>query len=138
MDEFVDEPKRIRLETESIEDVPKNKFDIQKYISNLQAEESDWKNTLNDQKHRYKKIKKLYALKPDQTLDLSVLNESEKSFLANKPDYDQFHKNVHKLQTMSTKVAFLKLHADKVHKNLYTTLQSEISEIAERIISLVD
>lgn len=73
-----------------------------------------------------------------QTLDITSLSDSERAFLAAKPDYEEFNRNLFQLHAMATKVTFLNLWAENFYEKASVKLQNDTDNAVHRIINLAD
>ncbi|XP_011506218.1 PREDICTED: uncharacterized protein LOC105368791 [Ceratosolen solmsi marchali] len=129
----VHEAKKLKFE-----DV--NQFDIKKYIETLNEEDRKWREVYAKRKSRVQDLIKHNKHKEQagQILDINFLSDHQRAFLALKPDYKEFNKNVFQLQAIATKVMFLNICSKHFYESVITTLQEDTNNIMHRIFNLID
>ncbi|XP_008212482.1 uncharacterized protein LOC100119765 [Nasonia vitripennis] len=116
------------------------KFDIIKYIESLKKEDKKWREEYAKRKTRVHELTKREKIvqQTGQKLDITVLSDSERAFLATKPDYEEFNKNLFQLHAMATKVTFLNRYAENFYEKSTSKLQNDTEDAVHRIIDLTD
>ncbi|XP_014214378.1 uncharacterized protein LOC106643668 [Copidosoma floridanum] len=121
------ETKRLKLESES------ELFDIEKYMNDLSEEDKQWREVYTKRKSRVQDLMKRDK-NQEKSLDTSFLSDSERVFLKERPDYEEFNKNVFQLYAMASKVTFLNLCAENCALKSVEKLKSETVSVMHRII----
>ena len=132
-EEISQESKRFKFQNEL------EVFNIRKYIDNLTEEDKKWREEYAKRKSRTQDLAKRDKNKEHkQKLDITCLSDYDRAFLAAKPDYEQFNKNLFQLHTMATKVTYFNMCAEHFCERSMVKLQNDTDDAVRRIINLVD
>ncbi|KAJ8680846.1 hypothetical protein QAD02_016633 [Eretmocerus hayati] len=133
-EEISHESKKIKLAESN-----KASFDLRKYIDSLKEEKKQWKKEYAKRKTQVKELSKSSQnQETSATLDLSCLSDSERAFLAARPDYEEFNRNVFQLHALATKVTYLNSLAESLFEKSIMKMQSDVKNATQRVIKLAD
>lgn len=128
------EPKRMSFREYRETEV----FNTRGYIENLRKEITEWKDLMRKQKNELNSLSESYRNKQEQSFDLSILSASDRAFLNDGPNYEEFLSQVQELRKVAIKVAYLNLQNSELETNLTKLLESEIEDASVRVIKLID
>jgi len=113
-------------------------LNLKEYIEKLKRERKNWQEEYRKRKIKLRILTKEKANmeQKGQNLDISVLSESERTFLLKRPNYEYICKNIQKLLDMALKINILNQFIRKLNRRFMETMESNISKATRKIIKM--
>lgn len=103
----------------------------------LKNEREEWRKTLSERKSQRRRLtKQELNIGNECELDLTILDDSERSFLSSRPNYHQISKNINNLVPLAVKIATLNNHINHLNENLKIVIEEKIIESTKQINEL--
>lgn len=120
--------------------LPDSEFNLEAYVERLRKERKSWVATVHKQKSERRRLgKELASVQQNpQDLDLSVLLESERKFLASSLDYEKICKQSKSLGDIAVKTVMLNQRLRRLNAKFMSKLECNIRIQKNKIISMVD
>jgi len=134
----IENESTVRKIEEHEEEIQKKFCNLNKYMEKLIQERKDWHQEYQNRKSQRKNLIKQKASTEiqGQILDLNLLTESDRAFLRNRPNYENYWKNNRELLHMTTKISMLSERVNNATEKFMKNMQDSISRTGKKLIKI--
>lgn len=113
-------------------------FNLKEYIEKLKQERKEWQ-----QEYKFRKIQrktltkqKINLERQGQPLDTNALTESQRAFIAARPNYENICRNTQKLHDTVLKITTLNQLVCKLNQRFMEKMEDNIARTTKKVIEL--
>lgn len=113
-------------------------FNLKEYIEKLRQERKDWQQEYKNRKNQRKTLikRKANIQAQGQTLDMTVLTESERAFLVARPNYEHICGNSQRLLDVALKISTISQLVQSLNERFVDRMENNISIATRNIIEI--
>ncbi|KAG7197867.1 hypothetical protein KM043_001678 [Ampulex compressa] len=113
-------------------------FNLSQYVESLRKERKLWQERWKERKSQRRNLVKQKARMEEegQSLDLNLLSDAERVFVASRPNYEHIHKNTKRLTNVASKIIILNQLVQRLNQRFTSKLEEETYNFTRQIIKI--